>query len=176
MERQRLKAKLAEKQLQIVDQEQETIQKQILKMAALGGVATAARMGLQTFPFLEPITMAALLAGTLWGKDTGAAFGASLIYASNFAVFGGNGPWTLFQCLGMAIAGTIGAKLHVTSKKTAVAAAVAATTVYDVITNMLWIAVVGPAAIVSGLPIFLMHLGTNVAMALTLPEIAKKLA
>jgi len=166
----------AERQVQVISEKQDTLQKQLLKMAGLMAAAIAARVALQTLPFVEPITLATLLAGTLWGRKKGAYFGASIMFLSNFAVFGGNGPWTVLQCVGMAIAGTIGSKLLVTGRRTAIVAAVTATTVYDMITNTLWIAMVGPVALVSALPIYLLHLATNVVMAMALPEAAKKLA
>ena len=169
------KSKQLEQQVQVVSQKQKTGQRQILKMAGLLTAATAARVALQTLPFLEPITLATVLAGTLWGKKRGAYFGASVMFFSNFAVLGGNGPWTLMQGIGMAVVGTVGAKMLVTSRLKAVTAAVVATTLYDAITNMLWVAVVGPAAILSALPIYVLHLATNVTMALALPEAAKRL-
>ena len=172
----KLKQRLLSQQVQLLSEEQESLQKQLVKMAALFGAATALRVAWQAIPFLEPIIPATLLAGTLWGKNRGAAFGAGIMYASNFAVFGGNGPWTLSQCIGMGMVGAIGSRLLVTGRKTAVIAAALATTVYDIVTNLFWVAIVGPAAIISAVPIYLLHLGTNVGLALTLPEIVKKLA
>lgn len=165
-----------QKQVQLVSQKEETLQKQLFKMAGLMAAATAARVGLQALPFLEPVTLATLLAGTLWGRKKGMKFGAGIMFLSNFAVFGGNGPWTLLQCIGMAIVGGIGAKVMLTSRKSAMVAAAMATTVYDLITNMLWVAVVGPAALVSAVPVYLAHLATNVAMAASLPEIARQMS
>ncbi len=172
----RSRAGVRAEQVQILAEKTETLQRQMLKMGGLMAAATAARVALQVFPFIEPITAAALLAGSLWGEKKGALFGATLIYVSNFFVFGGNGPWTLLQCLGMAMAGAVGARLVVTERLNAVVGALAATTVYDMVTNMMWIAMLGPAAIVSGFPIFLLHAATNALLALSLPGIAKRMA
>ncbi|MCX6709808.1 MAG: hypothetical protein NTV63_02520, partial [Candidatus Woesearchaeota archaeon] len=70
--------------------------------------AAGLRATMQFLPSVEPLTFFAMLSGFLFGKKKGFIAGASSLYLSNFLVFGGQGPWTLFQALGFGIAGFLG--------------------------------------------------------------------
>ncbi len=59
-------------------------------------------------PSVEPILPLAVLAGLLFGVKEGVAFGGSAYLISNFFVPGLQGPWTIFQALGGALAGLFG--------------------------------------------------------------------
>src|SRR3989344_1371577 len=63
------------------------------------------RIPMQVVPSAEPITFFAILSGWLFGKKKGFITGALAGYLSNFLMFGGQGPWTIFQMLGWGIAG-----------------------------------------------------------------------
>lgn len=70
------------------------------------------RVLMQPLPSVEPLTFFAILTGWLFGSRKGFITGASALYISNFFVFGGQGPWTLFQALGFGIAGFFGGFLR----------------------------------------------------------------
>jgi len=74
--------------------------------------ASLLRIPMQAFPSVEPITFFAILAGWLFGKKKGFISGAGAAYASNFFMFGGQGPWSLFQALGWGVAGFLGGFLR----------------------------------------------------------------
>lgn len=76
--------------------------------AALTGAGVAGRVALQHVPSVEPIIAVAAATGFYFGTRKGIMAGASGFYLSNFLVYGGQGPWTVFQVLGAAVAGVSG--------------------------------------------------------------------
>ncbi len=76
--------------------------------AALTSAGIAGRVSLQHVPNVSPVVAIAVATGFYFGIREGAVAGASAYYISNFLVYGGQGPWTLFQVLGAASAGVIG--------------------------------------------------------------------
>ena len=67
---------------------------------------------MQAVPSAEPLTFFAILAGWLFGRNKGFLAGASSLYISNFFMFGGQGPWSIFQAVGFGIAGWLGGTLR----------------------------------------------------------------
>lgn len=78
-------------------------------VSALTGTGIVSRALLQSFPSVEPLIAVAVAIGFYKGPRYGIAAGASGFYLSNFLVYGGQGPWSLFQLLGAGAAGLIGA-------------------------------------------------------------------
>lgn len=70
------------------------------------------RVPFQWIPSVEPLTFFAILSGWLFGSTRGFMVGASSLYLSNFLVFGGQGPWTVFQAIGFGAAGFLGGQLR----------------------------------------------------------------
>jgi len=81
--------------------------KSFLLLMAFTSTAIAGRVALQHVPSVETVTPFSILAGFMLGPIYGLITGASSFYASNFVVWGGQGPWTLFQMLGAGAAGFI---------------------------------------------------------------------
>jgi len=79
-----------------------------LLTTSLTAAGVAGRVALQFIPSVEPLTPLAVLIGFFIGPAAGFFSGASGFFASNFFVWGGQGPWTLFQCIGAGVAGVIG--------------------------------------------------------------------
>lgn len=77
-------------------------------LTLLTATGIAGRVALQGIPSVEPLTSMAVLAGLFLGPVYGFLAGATGFFGSNFLVFGGQGPWTLFQSLGAGIAGLVG--------------------------------------------------------------------
>ncbi|NOZ80091.1 MAG: hypothetical protein GXP63_00325 [DPANN group archaeon] len=74
--------------------------------------AALLRVPFQWMPSVEPLTFFAILAGWMFGGSRGFAVGAGSLYLSNYLVFGGQGPWTIFQALGFGVAGFLGGQLR----------------------------------------------------------------
>lgn len=68
----------------------------------------AGRVALQHVPSVEPLIAVAAASGFYFGARYGVASGASGFLISNFLVFGGQGPWTVFQVLGAGFSGLAG--------------------------------------------------------------------
>jgi len=148
----------------------------------VGGAALRAPM--QVFPSAEPITFFAILAGWLFGKKKGFITGASAAYLSNFLMFGGQGPWTIFQAFAWGLAGFLGGFIrNIKPQKNyfiywakAIIPVLLITTLatlsFDIILNLGW-ALINPFSIfalfLSGLPFLLIHLVSNISFSLFLP-------
>jgi uncharacterized membrane protein len=79
--------------------------------AGLTAAGIAGRIGLQHIPSVEPLIAVAVASGFYFGAKEGFIAGASGYYLSNFMVYGGQGPWTVFQVFGAGLAGLSGALL-----------------------------------------------------------------
>ncbi len=178
---QKEKTTLNEKILALTGELASTQRKSELKSLALylGLLTTAVlgRVALQNVPSVEPILPLAVLAGLLFGAKEGFVFGASAYVASNFFVWGLQGPWTIFQALGGGLAGLFGG-LHRgfgrPSGKALLALTVFSTLVFEVIMNVsggllglgLFTGLLGlPMYFLTSLPFSLVHLVTNLGFA-----------
>ncbi len=147
-----------------------------------GGAAL--RIPMQAVPSAEPITFFAILAGWLFGKKKGFVTGVAAGYMSNFFMFGGQGPWSLFQALGWGIAGFLGGFIrNIKPSKNyfmywaraiipVLIIGVISTLVFDTIMNVSWVLFMPYsifALFLSGLPFLLIHLVSNVIFASFLP-------
>lgn len=151
-----------------------------------GGAAL--RFVMQPIPSAEPITFFAILGGWLFGKKKGFITGASAGFLSNFIMFGGQGPWTIFQMLGWGIAGFLGGMIKdikphknyawfwLKSILPIMAIAIISTAIFDLIMNISW-AFIFPYSIlgilISALPFFMIHLVSNLIFAPMLPFVRK---
>jgi len=147
-----------------------------------GGAAL--RMPMQAIPSAEPITFFAILAGWLFGRKKGFITGAAAGYMSNFFMFGGQGPWSIFQMLGWGMAGFLGGFIrNIKPKKNyfvfwikailpVLMIAVIGTVIFEVVMNVSWVLFMPYsifALFLSGLPFLFIHLVSNVSFALLLP-------
>ena len=139
--------------------------------------AVLGRVALQHVPSVEPIIPLAVLAGMLFGMKEGFTLGGSAYIISNFFVWGLQGPWTVFQALGAALAGTLGGafgKLKAPSAKDLVIVSIAGTVIFEIIMNISGAAMgLGLAVGLIGLPLYFLtslpfsaaHIATNAAFA-----------
>ncbi len=79
--------------------------------AVLTAAGIAGRVALQHIPSVETVLPMAVAAGFFYGSRYGFASGASGFFVTNFLVWGGQGPWTVFQVLGAGLAGASGGVL-----------------------------------------------------------------
>ncbi|MBI2139237.1 hypothetical protein HYU13_06620 [Candidatus Woesearchaeota archaeon] len=163
--------------------------KEWLIVIAFSFIAATLRVPMQAIPSAEPITFFAILAGSLFGSGKGFFTGAAAGYLSNFAVMGGQGPWTPFQMLSWGIAGYLGGLMMPAVKYlqstpklknlslffaygTSMLAAASSTLIFDIIMNLSWTWYF-PAGIIGtmlgGIPFFVIHLVSNVSFAFFIP-------
>lgn len=142
------------------------------------------RIPMQAVPSAEPITFFAILSGWLFGKKKGFITGAAAGYMSNFFMFGGQGPWSIFQMAAWGTAGFLGGFIKdiqpkgnyfmfwIKSILPVILIAVISTLIFDTVMNLSW-AMFMPygifALFLSGLPFLLVHLTSNVMFSLFLP-------
>lgn len=180
-QRQKTRQKKKQEVVQVQVQKQEKIQKQLILLLAFTVAAALGRAALQGVPSVEPITALAVLSGMLFGRKKGAAVGASSFYLSNFLVWGGQGPWTIFQVFGAGMAGFLGGFLKKRSLIPLMVVTVAATLIFELSVNLWWSLQFGllfgifslPLAFITSLPFFLTHIITNIAFVMGVPRFAK---
>lgn len=131
------------------------------------------RIPMQAVPSAEPLTFFAILAGWLFGRKKGFLVGASSLYISNFFMFGGQGPWTIFQALGFGIAGWLGGLLR---KKASyveiITITLIGTLIFEIIMNAFTPLMIGTSIFIAfalALPFTIIHLVSNLIFSLALP-------
>lgn len=106
---QKPKQNLKQKLLLLMAQTTEySLLRTVLAVTLLTSMGIFGRTAFQYIPSVEPLTPISILIGFFFGPIAGFVSGASGFFASNFLVWGGQGPWTLFQSLGAGLAGLIG--------------------------------------------------------------------
>jgi energy-coupling factor transport system substrate-specific component len=162
--------------LQLQRQIQIQKQKELFLISSLILAGALGRAALQYLPSVEPITMISILAGILFGKRKGAFVGASSFYLSNFLVFGGQGPWTMFQMIGAGIAGYLGGFAKKNNLILILLVTFIATILYELIVNLTGIFFVGiyllPIYYLTSLPFSFIHLISNLFFVLGVPKFA----
>lgn len=143
----------------------------MLLLIALTGAAVAGRAALQNVPSVETVTPFAILSGFILGPVYGFVTGASAFYASNFVVWGGQGPWTIFQCLGAGMAGFVAGLFGKTWKnfKMYMLATAAGIFIYEAVINIsmgvMWSGIAGlPFFILTSLPFSAVHLVSSLGI------------
>ena len=138
--------------------------------------AAGLRAAMQGFPSVEPITFFAILSGWLFGRKKGFLVGVGSLYVSNFLMFGGQGPWTIFQALAFGAAGFLGGFLNknwgiVRKLIGGVTVAFISTVIFEFTMNLSWGFMMGNPflAVITGIPFGIMHLASNVGFAILLP-------
>lgn len=158
-----------QKQLQLLKM------KELLVLISFVFAGVLGRVLMQPLPSVEPITFFAILAGWLFGSKKGFAVGASSLYMSNFFVFGGQGPWTLFQAVGFGIAGFFGGFLRKNSTIVeCFLITLISTLLFEIIMNtssLIFLPSSIFAAFLLGLPFLIIHALSNGAFSLLLPKI-----
>lgn len=159
--------------------------KSSLILTLMVGGAVAGRAALQTVPSVETVTPFSILAGFMLGPIYGFIAGASGFYASNFVVWGGQGPWTIFQMLGAGFAGMIGGIFGRIWKgfKWFMASVFIAVLAYEVVVNiggaLIFSALFGQAGMLmyflTSLPFTAVHLASSLAICAGLWKCREKL-
>ncbi len=160
-----------QKQMQILEL------KEWLFVIGFIGIASLLRVPMQALPNVEPLTFFALLAGWLFGWKKGILAGASSLYISNFLVYVGQGPWTIFQVMGYGLVGFLGSLLRkkATMPEVLILTFIA-TLSLQLIFNLGWSIFVGFnffAAMLTGIIFTAVHIASNLVFATALPKVKK---
>ncbi|MFH1255661.1 MAG: hypothetical protein V1494_00035 [Candidatus Diapherotrites archaeon] len=161
--------------------------KELTAFLLLFGGAVAGRVALQYVPSVEPIIPLAVLAGFLFGAKEGFALGSGAYVASNFFIWGLQGPWTIFQALGAGIAGALGGfrgKTGKPGKMDLIVFSVIGTIVFEFLMNasgpIMGIGVLGafglfsiPLYFLTSLPFTLTHIISNIGFAFAASPLLK---
>lgn len=142
---------------------------------ALTASGVAGRVALQHIPSLEPLIAVAAATGFYFGAKKGVLAGASGYYLSNFLVFGGQGPWTIFQVVGAGAAGLAGGtfgKLF-EGRKAFFTSAFIGVLAYEIIVNIGSLSFaaftgIGVSYLISALPFSLTHIASTIGFGLVL--------
>ncbi|MFB6144430.1 MAG: hypothetical protein ABEJ98_03925 [Candidatus Nanohaloarchaea archaeon] len=135
--------------------------------AALTSAGVLGRVALQWNPSVETVLPLAVAAGFYGGARHGFASGATGFFVTNFLVWGGQGPWTVFQCLGAGLGAASAAYLARFSRsgKFFAAALVVGTTVFELAVNAgsLLYMPFGAASLLSAAPFIATHYASSLS-------------
>ncbi|MCD6590947.1 MAG: hypothetical protein J7K72_03165 [Candidatus Aenigmarchaeota archaeon] len=117
----------------------------VMKLAVFTSFGILGRFAFQWLPSVEPIIPLTIAIGFFLGYKYALPSGMSAFYISNFFVFGGHGPWTLFQVFGAGAAALTGDLLSRLSKSrfSYMLALILGTLCCEVIVDLTWFAVFG---------------------------------
>ena len=135
--------------------------------AILTSAGVFGRVALQWNPSIETVLPFAIAAGFYGGARHGFASGAVGFFTTNFLIWGGQGPWTVFQCLGAGIGAASAAYFAKasTSGKSFTAALIAGTVVFELSVNAgsLLYMPFGVASLAAALPFIGVHLASSLS-------------
>jgi hypothetical protein len=134
------------------------------------------RVALQHVPSVETVLPVAIAVGFYAGNKQGLASGVIGFYATNFLIWGGQGPWTFFQAAGAGLAALSAAYMSRMSsgKWMYFASFVAGTAVFEAVINFGSLFFSGtallsvPAYLLAAVPFALTHLASTVGFGVTL--------
>ncbi len=88
--------------------------RELVLLAVLCALGIAGRGVFYMVPQIKPVTALTVLAGVVFGKETGFLVGALTMFGSN--LFFGQGPWTPWQMFAMGLIGFLAGLLYKTAK------------------------------------------------------------
>ena len=148
-----------------------TLFRKALLLVTLTGISVIGRIVLQGVPSVETITPFSILSGFILGPVYGFVAGVSGFYASNYFVFGGQGPWTIFQCLGAGLAGLLAGLIGKIKKsyELFMLSSGIGIVIYEIMVNLGWSLMFGPSMIIfffiTSLPFSVMHFLSTLVFA-----------
>jgi len=147
-----------------------SITQQILLISALTALGVFGRAVFQWIPSVEPILPMAVALSFFKDWKRGSLVGVSSFFASNFFVWGWQGPWTIFQCLGVYLACLFSGYLSKLSTKKYFffGSLVLGTIIYEISVNLgsvlffPWSIGVLPLFLMASLPFGLIHIISSI--------------
>ena len=159
-----------------------SLKRKLLLVTLLTTLGVAGRVALQFIPSVEPLTPMSIFLGFLFGPIYGFISGVSGFYASNYLVWGGQGPWTLFQCLGAGLAGFIGGIFGKIGKKSRIKFLISTfigITIYEIIVTVFMGAMfLFPMILIyilTSIPFAIVHLASSLGFSLSFYELQENI-
>jgi len=159
-----------------------SLKRKLLLATLLTTLGVAGRVALQFIPSVEPLTPMSIFLGFLFGPIYGFISGVSGFYASNYLVWGGQGPWTLFQCLGAGLAGFIGGIFGKIGKKSRIKLLISTfigITIYEIIVTVsmgaMFLFPIILIYILTSIPFALVHLVSSLGFSLSFYELKENI-
>lgn len=167
-----LKTRLLQGQVQEVIYKTKEISKSkmLLILSSLIGLGVLGRVVFQWVPSVEPIVPLAVGLAFFHDWKKASVLGVSAFFVSNFFVWGFQGPWTVFQCLGAGVAALFGGLFSKISKgeKSFFLSLVVGTIFYEIIVNIgsfvffPWALLIGIPYILAALPFGAIHIASSI--------------
>ncbi|NOX71293.1 MAG: hypothetical protein GXO64_01155 [Candidatus Micrarchaeota archaeon] len=133
---------------------------------ALMAAGILGRVALQGIPSVEPIIAMSVIAGYFLGARYGAYVGGAGFFASNFFVWGFQGPWTIAQVAGAALAGTSASVLgrFFSGRRAMMASLALGGLLFELSVNLgtAWFWIFGPIALLTALPFSAAHMASTI--------------
>lgn len=150
--------------------------KALATTAALTASGILGRVALQHVPSVETVLPVAIAVGFYAGKKQGLASGVMGFYATNFLIWGGQGPWTFFQAAGAGLAALSAAYMSRISsgRKMYFASLLTGAAIFEASINFGSMFFSGtalfsmPAYLLSAAPFALTHIVSTVAFGVTI--------
>ncbi len=179
---------------EVINIEQRQIQasayKSILILSTITAIGIFGRVLFQFIPSVEPLTALAIAIGYFYGIRHGIFVGAVGFFASNFFVWGFQGPWTIFQVIGAALAATAGAIIGrlpnaKNRMRTFIIALALGTIAFEVAVNIGWgimLSVFAPMnaamalSFIGALPFAIVHIASSIGFGAILYDFRDRLA
>jgi len=144
--------------------------------AALTASGILGRVALQHYPSIETVLPVAIAIGFYAGKKQGLASGMTGFYATNFLVYGGQGPWTFYQMAGAGLAAWTASYLSKVSsgKKMYFASLFTGVLAFELVVNTVSLILSGtgllsaPAYLLAAVPFALTHLASTLGFGVTI--------
>lgn len=144
--------------------------------AALTASGIIGRVLLQHQPSIETVLPVAIAVGFYAGRKQGLASGITGFYATNFLVYGGQGPWTFYQMAGAGLAAVTASYMSKVSsgKKMYLGSLFMGTLAFEAVVNLgsLFFSGVGlfsaPAYLLAAIPFALTHLVSTIGFGVTI--------
>jgi len=159
-----------------------SLKRKLLLMMGLTSLGILGRAAFQFIPSVEPLTPLTILTGFLLGPISGFISGVTGFYLSNYLVWGFQGPWTIFQCLGAGLAGFIGGLIGNLGKKSRtkfLISTVIGIIVYEIIVTVsMGVMFSLPFLflyIITSIPFSLIHLSSSLGFSLSFYEFKEQI-
>lgn len=144
--------------------------------AALTTSGIIGRVLLQHQPSIETVLPVAIAVGFYAGRKQGLVSGLTGFYATNFLVYGGQGPWTFYQMAGAGLAAVTASYMSKVSsgKRMYFGSLIIGTLAFESVVNLgsLFFPGVGlfstPAYLLAAVPFALTHLASTVGFGVTI--------
>jgi hypothetical protein len=145
-----------------------SVLKSLAVISALTASGITGRVALQHFPSVEPVVPVAIAVGFYFNQSSGFASGFTGYAVTNFLVWGGHGPWSLFQCVGAGLAGSTGGYMAQLSESrlSFFGSMIAGTLAYEAVVNagsLFFMPLSGsPLFLLGALPFVGIHLASSI--------------